>query len=130
MGKFERLLRDGWHVLQLSVSRAVLVLYEPKGMLFKEVPVSTYAPKRFRHKWKIVMLGAHLSALYTEGEGLTTEEVLIAFESADVYPLYTRSGLIFGVSEADSRLVRSFEPANSTEREDVRNEMVRDEEGN
>ncbi len=130
MGEFETLLRSWWQVLHLSVSRAALVLYEPKGMLFKEVPVSTYAPKRFRHKWKIVMLGAHLSALYTEGEGLTTEEVLIAFESADVYPLYTRSGLIYGVSEADYRLVQMFEPDNSMEREDARNEMVRDEEGN
>lgn len=130
MGEFETLLRSWWQVLQLSVSRAVLVLYEPKGMLFKEVPVSTYAPKRFRHKWRIVMLGVHLSALHTKEGGLTTEEVLIAFESADVYPLYTRSGLIFGVSEADYRLVQMFELDNSMEREDARNEMVRDEEGN
>ena len=130
MGEFETLLRSWWQVLLLSVSRAVLILYEPKVMLFKEVPVSTYAPKRFRHKWKIVMLGAHPSALYTEGEGLTTEEVLIAFESADVYPLYTRSGLIFGVSEADHRMIQMFELDNSMEREDARAEMVRDEEGN
>ena len=130
MGEFETMLRSWWQVLRLSGSRAALVLYEPKGMLSKEVPVSTYAPKRFRHKWRLVTLGAHLSALYTKEEGLTTEEVLIAFMSAGVHPLYTNYGLIFGVSEADYRLVQMFELANSMEREDARAEMVRDEEGN